>query len=233
MISETGRRVDRRRMPSPWCGCQRKTHNAEHGSPDRAPHCGHRRGAGAVKQRHTTLGSVEGDLAASITVAVVETRDEGEMSRLKLTNYDVNRIASTHENASGGSLSVLWNGPSAFDSVRCPACSTIRLMDAPHNKKTPAEAGALSCGSDRHRSGDLSIFSRTLYQLSYRAIGNRGFPVGDSNALPYERAKRLATLTGLEPATSAVTGRHANQLRHRAILELLVVLTLSAPATRP
>ena len=25
-------------------------------------------------------------------------------------------------------------------------------------------------GSDRHRSGDLSIFSRTLYQLSYRAL---------------------------------------------------------------
>jgi hypothetical protein len=28
----------------------------------------------------------------------------------------------------------------------------------------------------------------------------------------------LATLTGLEPATSAVTGRRANQLRHRALL---------------
>ena len=27
----------------------------------------------------------------------------------------------------------------------------------------------------------------------------------------------MATLTGLEPATSAVTGRRANQLRHRAI----------------
>ena len=27
-----------------------------------------------------------------------------------------------------------------------------------------------------------------------------------------------ATLTGLEPATSAVTGRRANQLRHRAVL---------------
>ena len=27
-----------------------------------------------------------------------------------------------------------------------------------------------------------------------------------------------ATLTGLEPATSAVTGRRANQLRHRALL---------------
>ena len=28
----------------------------------------------------------------------------------------------------------------------------------------------------------------------------------------------LATRTGLEPATSAVTGRHANQLRYRALL---------------
>jgi hypothetical protein len=27
----------------------------------------------------------------------------------------------------------------------------------------------LKGGSDRRRSGDLSIFSRTLYQLSYRA----------------------------------------------------------------
>lgn len=36
--------------------------------------------------------------------------------------------------------------------------------------KTPAEAGVLLGGSDRRRSGDLSIFSRTLYQLSYRAI---------------------------------------------------------------
>ena len=25
-------------------------------------------------------------------------------------------------------------------------------------------------GSDRHRSGDLTIFSRSLYQLSYRAV---------------------------------------------------------------
>ena len=28
----------------------------------------------------------------------------------------------------------------------------------------------------------------------------------------------MATLTGLEPATSAVTGRRADQLRHRALL---------------
>ena len=31
----------------------------------------------------------------------------------------------------------------------------------------------------------------------------------------------MATLTGLEPATSAVTGRRANQLRYRAKLVLL------------
>ena len=31
----------------------------------------------------------------------------------------------------------------------------------------------------------------------------------------------LATRTGLEPATSAVTGRRANQLRYRALKELI------------
>jgi hypothetical protein len=30
----------------------------------------------------------------------------------------------------------------------------------------------------------------------------------------------MATLTGLEPATSAVTGRHANQLRYRAMIRV-------------
>ena len=64
-------------------------------------------------------------------------------------------------------------------------------------------------GSDRHRSGDLSIFSRTLYQLSYRALVKRASRERGSFA--------TATLTGLEPATSAVTGRHANQLRYRAL----------------
>ena len=42
----------------------------------------------------------------------------------------------------------------------------------------------------------------------------------------------LATLTGLEPATSAVTGRRANQLRHRASLVLLLrVAALRVPPT--
>ena len=36
------------------------------------------------------------------------------------------------------------------------------------------------------------------------------------------RRLSLATLTGLEPATSAVTGRRANQLRHRALLRAVL-----------
>ena len=35
--------------------------------------------------------------------------------------------------------------------------------------------------------------------------------------MPLHSPLRDATLTGLEPATSAVTGRHANQLRYRAL----------------
>ena len=39
----------------------------------------------------------------------------------------------------------------------------------------------------------------------------------------------MATLTGLEPATSAVTGRRANQLRHRALLVLRVERVARTP----
>lgn len=36
----------------------------------------------------------------------------------------------------------------------------------------------------------------------------------------------MATLTGLEPATSAVTGRRANQLRHRALLSCVLHISV-------
>ena len=51
--------------------------------------------------------------------------------------------------------------------------------------------------SERNRTTDSGIFSPLLYQLSYRGI--------------------MATRRGLEPLTSAVTGRHSNQLNYRAI----------------
>ena len=52
--------------------------------------------------------------------------------------------------------------------------------------------------SERNRTTDTGIFSPLLYRLSYRG-------------------KVMATRMGLEPMTSAVTGRHSNQLNYRAI----------------
>ena len=65
-----------------------------------------------------------------------------------------------------------------FESVGFLRCG--RLLE-----KTPAEAGVLLGGSDRRRSGDLSIFSRTLYQLSYRALTRK--PGRDDRAVAVER----------------------------------------------
>ena len=50
---------------------------------------------------------------------------------------------------------------------------------------------------ERNRTTDTGIFSPLLYQLSYKG--------------------KMATRRGLEPLTSAVTGRHSNQLNYRAI----------------
>lgn len=58
------------------------------------------------------------------------------------------------------------------------------------------------------------------YQLSYLADSVGSMPFA------------LATQTGLEPATSAVTGRRANQLRHWAMLLSSVVRTPNGIRTR-
>lgn len=87
-----------------------------------------------------------------------------------------------------------------------------RAHGAGNDEARQAAPWRASCsGSDRRRSGDLSIFSRTLYQLSYRAVE---LP---PTTMPATRTGiSRATPTGLEPATSAVTGRRANQLRYGA-----------------
>jgi integrase len=61
-------------------------------------------------------------------------------------------------------------------------------------------------GQGRDRTGDLPLFRRTL--VPTELPGRKAPPC----------LAAMATLTGLEPATSAVTGRRANQLRHRALL---------------
>ena len=63
-------------------------------------------------------------------------------------------------------------------------------------------------GQGRGRTGDLSSFSRTL--VPTELPGHAGpLSSNEFNGL-------AATPTGLEPATFAVTGRRANQLRYGA-----------------
>ncbi len=50
-----------------------------------------------------------------------------------------------------------------------------------------------------------------LYQLSYFRVFN----------CHHSLKKKMATRRGLEPLTSAVTGRHSNQLNYRAVFYLL------------
>ena len=107
-----------------------------------------------------------------------------------------------------------YRGCGPGSGTRCRPCLPRNLILVGTAKGPAPQMGcraSCGCGSDRRRSGDLSIFSRTLYQLSYRA--ERPSCDGRSDA----SFEDLATLTGLEPATSAVTGRRANQLRYRAV----------------
>ena len=67
-----------------------------------------------------------------------------------------------------------------------------------NNKKPRPKARRERSGAaSRTRTGDPSIFSALLYQLSYRGT--------------------LARMTGLEPATSGVTGRRSNQLSYTRV----------------
>ena len=60
---------------------------------------------------------------------------------------------------------------------------------------------------------------------TYRFSGDRSYRLSYLAKRPRKNLDRGATQTGLEPATFAVTGRRANQLRHWA----LIVLTYRTP----
>ena len=57
----------------------------------------------------------------------------------------------------------------AVGVLRAGVVASGRGRASGYNKIPKANASGIAGGSDRRRSGDLSIFSRTLYQLSYRA----------------------------------------------------------------
>jgi hypothetical protein len=73
--------------------------------------------------------------------------------------------------------------------------------------RVPAGQVMISGGQGRGRTADLSIFSRSLVPTE---LPGRASWAGRTDP-------GVATLTGLEPATSALTGRRANQLRYRAL----------------
>src|SRR3954468_3293395 len=82
-----------------------------------------------------------------------------------------------------------------------------------------------TCGQGRDRTGDLPLFRRTLVPTELPGPdGTDAFPLLACATC----VAAVATLTGLEPATSAVTGRRANQLRHRALLVHLPSLAREA-----
>src|SRR5690606_20602144 len=78
-----------------------------------------------------------------------------------------------------------------------PSCDCLRRHPRPlrgtKNRPDRGRNDSPGGGQGRSRTGDLPLFRRTLYQLSYLART----PVHHRNA--------VATLTGLEPATFAVT----------------------------
>ena len=95
-----------------------------------------------------------------------------------------------------------------------------RTRGPQHRQRDEAGAWENEGGQGRGRTGDLPLFRRTL--VPTELPGPAVWPgAGIAGCGPYAAIGRfpgpLATPTGLEPATSAVTGRRANQLRHGAI----------------
>src|SRR5664280_3069618 len=83
------------------------------------------------------------------------------------------------------------------------------LANRPSETTKPAGQGSdlrVCGGQGRGRTADLPIFSRTLVPTELPGLAEA----------ECDRQKS-ATPTGLEPATSAVTGRRANQLRYGAL----------------
>jgi hypothetical protein len=84
----------------------------------------------------------------------------------------------------------------------------------PNSPRRSSTRAACAGGQGRDRTADLPLFRRSLIptELPGQRERNQGVPGTRPPSMT------TATQTGLEPATFAVTGRRANQLRHWALL---------------
>src|SRR5699024_2638281 len=102
--------------------------------------------------------------------------------------------------------------------VPCRMEVAIRLRRTPDTRRPPPARG--SCWWLRPASFRLPVVFRSnaLPTGLQSLVADTLHVCREKQRLFRRRALCSATLTGLEPATSAVTGRRANQLRHRALL---------------
>jgi hypothetical protein len=97
---------------------------------------------------------------------------------------------------------------------RRPALTTRPGRRLRPNSPRRSSTGAVCAGGQgRDRTADLPLFRRSLIptELPGQRERNQGVPGTRPPSMT------TATQTGLEPATFAVTGRRANQLRHWAL----------------
>ena len=123
-------------------------------------------------------------------------------------------LPSSH---AGPGADVVWGGIRAWCCLWMQAGADRRRLTCRSGRGGVARAGFEP--ATFHFSGER------CYQLSYLAdarqlVGTSPVPADEhrSGDTPGGCITALATPTGLEPATSAVTGRRANQLRYGALL---------------
>ena len=103
----------------------------------------------------------------------------------------------------------------------------------PNSPRRCSTGAVCAGGQGRDRTADLPLFRRSL--IPTELPGQTGPRLcqeprhGGGPRLPAPHPRTLATQTGLEPATFAVTGRRANQLRHWALQYYSITSVLRAP----
>src|SRR5476651_2385356 len=81
-------------------------------------------------------------------------------------------LLQTGRQTGGGSWKCRF-APVDRDKSRNPPVERATVSPGQKEVPLPVEAWKRNSGSDGRRSRDLSIFSRTLYQLSYRALRSK------------------------------------------------------------